>query len=151
MAQCQGPSSPSLYPASFLLVCPRQDYGFCSSSNDREGVSSCGGSAGRGQHHYSGKTSLGAQWVGEEEGVVLSLGMGRLRAQDPLNDPRRLASQVRTVLIWIPALPLPSCVNLSKQLDLSVPVSPSIDYVFTVGTVEWINPQINGPQIRKSA
>lgn len=129
-------------------MCPRQDYGFRSSSNDREGVSSCGGSAGRGQHHYSGKTSLGAQWVGEEEGVVLSLGTGRLRAQDPLNGPCCLASQV---LIWIPALPLPSRVNWSKQLNFSVPVSPSIDYAFIVGTVEWINPQINGPQIRKSA
>lgn len=37
---------------------------------------------------------LGAQGAGEEEGVVLSLGVGRLRAQDPLNGPRRLASQV---------------------------------------------------------
>ena len=37
---------------------------------------------------------LGAQGAGEEEGVVLSLGVGWLRAQDPLNGPRRLASQV---------------------------------------------------------
>ena len=35
---------------------------------------------------------LGAQGAGEEEGVVLNLGAGRLRAQDPLNGPRRLAS-----------------------------------------------------------
>ena len=94
---------------------------------------------------------LGAQWAGEEEGVVLNLGAVWLRAQDPLNGPCLLASQVRRVPIWIPALPLPSCVNLSKQLEFSVPASPSIDYVFTVGTVESINPQSNGPQIRKSA
>ena len=35
---------------------------------------------------------LGAQGAGEEEGVVLTLGAGQLRAQEPLTGPRRLAS-----------------------------------------------------------
>lgn len=88
VVQLGPPSPPGLFLASFLLMCPRQDYGFCS-SRGREGVSDCGGTAGRGQHHYSGETSpvLGAEWAGGEKGAVLILGWAPRAQHSPQARP----------------------------------------------------------------
>lgn len=77
----------ALYTPGLILAHMSQDDGVCGSSRGREGISSCGGPASCGQHHYSGETRPNAGsgvvvWWGEgspelgvgDEGPELSLG-----------------------------------------------------------------------------